>query len=121
VDFFTDNTFLLSTLGAGAAPRVLTNTVMSAEGGVCPDGAIAMVTIELRPAAGSDCPSAVPTEPDEWSTKTEGTLCSLAVSSLILCFECLGFEELPKQSQEKGRCLSNPDPRDCAHGLHLTG
>jgi hypothetical protein len=67
-----------------------------------------MVTIELKPAAGDDCPSAAPTEPDDRSTVMEGTLCSLIVSSpaasLTFCFECLGFEELPEQSQEKGRC-----------------
>jgi hypothetical protein len=79
-----------------------------------------MVTIELRLAAGSDCPRAAPAEPDDGSTMMEGTLYSLIVSSSTLCFECLGFEELQEQSQEKGRCLSNSGPRDCAHGLHLT-
>jgi hypothetical protein len=108
VDFFTDNTFLLSTLGDGAAPRVLANTVVPAEGGVCLGGATTMVTIELRPNAGGDCPSAAPKEPDDRSTVTEGTLCSLTVSSPTVSstirFDCLGIEELPEQSQEKGRC-----------------
>jgi hypothetical protein len=57
-----------------------------------------MVTNELRPAVGGDCPSVAPTELDNGSTMMEGTLCSLMVSSPAasptLRFKCLGFEEL---------------------------
>jgi hypothetical protein len=108
VDFFNDNTFVLSTQGAGAAAKVLTDLFSLGVGSIYPDGAVMMVTIELKPAAGGDCLGATPSEPDAGSTVMEGTLCSLTVSSSTasstLRFECLGFEELPEQSQEKGRC-----------------
>jgi hypothetical protein len=99
VDFFTDNTFLLSTLGVGAAPRVLADLFSPVVGGVCSGGEIVMVTIELKSAAGGDCTVAAPAEPDDGSTVMEGTLRSLTIlsptASSTLCFECLGFEELP--------------------------
>jgi hypothetical protein len=42
---------------------------------------------------------------------TEGTLCSLKVSSpaasSTLRFECLGFEELAEKNPEKGRIYQN--------------
>jgi hypothetical protein len=70
-----------------------------------------MITNELRPASGGYCPGAALAEPDNGSTMMEGTLCSLTVSSPIasttLNFECLGFEELAKQNQEKGRIQQN--------------
>jgi hypothetical protein len=100
VDFFTDNTYLLSTQGAGAALRVLADLFSPVMGGVYFGEAIAMVTIELGLAASSDCPGAAPAEPDDGSTFMEGMLCSLIISSSAapstLRFECLGFEELPK-------------------------
>jgi hypothetical protein len=106
VDFFITNFFLLSGLGPGTAPKALASAALRAKGRVCFGGATVMVTNELRPTAGSDCPGAALAKPDDGSTVTEGTLCSLTVSSpaasLTLHFECLGFEELPKQNQEKG-------------------
>jgi hypothetical protein len=54
---------------------------------------------------------AAPAELDDGSTVTEGTLCSLTVSSpaasSTLHFECLGFEELAEKNQEKGRIQHN--------------
>jgi hypothetical protein len=38
-----------------------------------------MVTIELKPAAGSDCPDTAPAEYDDGSTVVEGMLFSLIV------------------------------------------
>jgi hypothetical protein len=106
-DFFIPNFFLLSGLGAGTAPKALAGTVSPTEGRVCFGGATAMVTNEPRPAMGDDCPGVAPAEPDDGSTVIEGTLCSLTLSSLTLRFECLGFEELAEQNQEKGRIQQN--------------
>jgi hypothetical protein len=70
-----------------------------------------MVTNKLRLAAVGDCPGVLPVEPDNGSIMTEGTLCSLIVSSsaasLTLHFRCLGFEELAEKNQEKGRIQEN--------------
>jgi hypothetical protein len=64
-----------------------------------------MDTIELRLAAGGDCPSVALAESDDGSTVGEGMLCFLTVSSpaasSTLCFVCLGFEELPEQENGK--------------------
>jgi hypothetical protein len=111
VDFFTPNFFLLSGLGAGTAPKALTGAVLPAEGGVCFGRAATMVTNKLRPAVGGDCHDAALVKPDNGSTMTEGTLCSLKVSSpaasSTLRFECLGFEELAEKNPEKGRIYQN--------------
>jgi hypothetical protein len=92
-DLFIPNFFLLSGLGAGTTPKALASVALPAEGRVCFGGATAMVTNELRPAADSDCLGAALAEPDDSSTMTEGTLCSLIVSSPVasstLRFECL--------------------------------
>jgi hypothetical protein len=91
----------------GTTPKPLTGVALLAEGRVHFGGATAMVTNELRPAAGSDCPDAALAEPDDGSTVMEGALFSLTVSSpaasLTSCFECLGFEELAEQNQGKVR------------------
>jgi hypothetical protein len=66
-----------------------------------------MVAIELRPAAGGDCPSAAPVESDDGSTVVEGMLFSLTVSSptssSILTLACLGFGELISRNQRRRR------------------
>jgi hypothetical protein len=49
-DFFIGNFFFLSALGIGAAPKALANAGSPVEGGVCPGGATAMITIELKSA-----------------------------------------------------------------------
>jgi hypothetical protein len=56
VDFFTNNTFLISTLGAGAAARVLTDPFSQLVGDVCHGEATAMVTIACVLAEGGTCP-----------------------------------------------------------------
>jgi hypothetical protein len=43
-------------MGARAAPKALSNTIVLVIGRVCFGGAAAMVTNELRLAAGGDCP-----------------------------------------------------------------
>jgi hypothetical protein len=104
--FFIDNFFVLGALGAGAAPKALTDVDLPVRGGVCPNVACASVTIAIGPAEGVACPSVALAEPDDGSTVTEGTSCSLTVSSPktspTLCFECLGFAELALKNQEKG-------------------
>jgi hypothetical protein len=66
--------FLLSGLGPRIAPKALANVASPAEGRVCFSRETVMVTNELRPAAGGDCPGATPAEPDDRSTVMEGTL-----------------------------------------------
>jgi hypothetical protein len=106
-DFFISIFFLLSGLGAGIAPKALAGVTSPAKGRVCFGGATAMVTIELRLAAGSDCPSAAPAESGDGSTVVEGMLCSLTVSSLTssstVTLACLGFRELISKNQEEGK------------------
>jgi hypothetical protein len=101
----------LSGLGAGVIPKALANTIVPLIGRVSFGGAAAMVTNELTTAVGGDCPSAAPAELNDGSTVTEGTLCSLTVSSPVafstLRFECLEFEELAEKNQEKGRIQQN--------------
>jgi hypothetical protein len=90
----------LSGLGARIAPKALIGVASPAKGKVCFGKATAMVSIEVRPAAGGYCPGATPPESDDGSSVVEGTLRSLTVSSpaasSTLLFESLGFEELPE-------------------------
>jgi hypothetical protein len=103
--FFKDNFFVLSALGARAAPKALIDVDLPVKGGVWPDVACATVTIAIGPADGVACPGVTPAEPDGGSILTEATSCSLTVSSPkaspTLCLECLGFGELALKNQEK--------------------
>jgi hypothetical protein len=84
----------MSGLGAGTVHKALASAASPAKGRVCFGGATAMVTFELKPAMGGDCPGVAPAEFDDGSTVLEGMLCSLTVSSpaasSTLDFECLG-------------------------------
>jgi hypothetical protein len=82
-NFFIPNFFFLSGLGAGTVPKALTGAASPAKGRVCFGGATVMVTIELRPTAGGDCPGAAPAESDNGSTMVEGMLCTLSKESGI--------------------------------------
>jgi hypothetical protein len=98
-DFFIAGFFPLSTLGTGTIAKALTDAGLPVEGGVCPRGATATITIELR-SVGGDCSGVASAVPLDGSTAMVGMLCPLTVSSPTLA--CLGFVELISRNQEEG-------------------
>jgi hypothetical protein len=115
VDFFIDNTSFLSTQGTALVPRALVTVGSLVEGGVCPGGATATVTIKLRSATGSNCSSVALAVPLDRSTATVGTPCPLAISSTIssstVPLVCLGFRELLRKNQEEGGKFNQKMPK----------
>jgi hypothetical protein len=106
-DFLKLIFFILSALGAGAAPKALDGVVLPLEGTACFGAAVSGIDIKLGSAEGGICPCVALTDSDDGSTVIEGTSCPYTASSLTtsltLCFDYLGFRELALKIQEKGR------------------
>jgi hypothetical protein len=62
----------LRSLGAGATPKALADTILSAEGVVHPNEATKMVTNAMAPAQGGDCLGVGPAGQFNGSTVMEG-------------------------------------------------
>jgi hypothetical protein len=105
-DFFIYNTFFLSTRGTGPVPKALVAAGSPVEGGICPGGATATVTIKLQSAIGGNRSGTALAVPLDGSTATVGTPCPIAVSSPIssstIPLVRLGFGELPTIIKKKG-------------------
>jgi hypothetical protein len=107
-DLSFDNTFFLSTQGTALVPKALVATGSLVKGGVCPGGATATVTNQLRSAGGSNRSNTASAIPLDRSTATVGAPCPLAISSPTFSSTVplvrLGFGELPtKIKRQKSR------------------
>jgi hypothetical protein len=106
-DFFTDNTFFLSTRGTSPIPRALITAGSPVEGGVCPGRATATVTIKLWPTWAAIAPARLhryhlmgPLQ--RWARPVPLQSHPRSPFQLYHWYH-LGFGELPKKSRRRGR------------------